>query len=272
MKFQGKRVLITGGAGGIGLCTARQFSKAGAELILTDVDADALAKAAEELSVAGPVHTRVVDVSDRKAVYELADWVVGELGGLDVLVNNAGIGEHSEMADMKLDRWDKLVAVNLMGPLNHVYAFLPHFKERRAGHIVNVSSGQAYFRLPTWGAYAAIKAALGVFSEVLHFELKKYGIKVTTVYPFMVNTPFYKDVQSDTWGSRMSMKLLPLYSQSPKKVGKIIYKAIRRGAKVETVSFLNDVAFYAQVVPLANDVIARTSNFLLARGAGDEAA
>ena len=188
-----------------------------------------------------------------------------------MLVNNAGIGHQGELAETSLETWDQLLAVNLMGPLNHVYAFLPHFKERRAGQIVNVSSGQVFFRLPTWGAYAAIKAALGVFSEVAHFELRKYGIGVTTFYPFMVNTPFYDEVEGDTWGSRMSMKLLPLYSQKPEKVGRILFRAVRRRAKVETVSVINDVGFYAQFVPLANDVIARTSNFLLAKGTGGEA-
>jgi NAD(P)-dependent dehydrogenase (short-subunit alcohol dehydrogenase family) len=272
-KFKGKRVLITGGAGGIGLCTAQQFARDGAELVITDINSEALAEAAASLGADGTkVHTRVVDVSDRAAVQALAAWVVDDLGGLDVLVNNAGIGHHGEMGEMQLTEWDKLLAVNLMGPLNHVYAFLPHFKAKRAGQIVNVSSGQAFFRLPTWGAYAAIKAALGVFSEVLHFELRKYGIKVTTVYPFMVNTPFYKDVEGDTWADKMSMKLLPWYSMTPERVGKIIFKAVRRRARVEKVSILNDVGFYAQFVPMATSIIASTSNFLLAGGADDDKA
>ena len=272
-KFKGKRVLITGGAGGIGLCTAQQFARDGAELVITDINSEALAEAAASLGADGTkVHTRVVDVSDRAAVQALAAWVVDDLGGLDVLVNNAGIGHHGEMGEMQLTEWDKLLAVNLMGPLNHVYAFLPHFKAKRAGQIVNVSSGQAFFRLPTWGAYAAIKAALGVFSEVLHFELRKYGIKVTTVYPFMVNTPFYKDVEGDTWADKMSMKLLPWYSMTPERVGKIIFKAVRRPARVEKVSILNDVGFYAQFVPMATSIIASTSNFLLAGGADDDKA
>ncbi|MDP7114365.1 MAG: SDR family oxidoreductase [Myxococcota bacterium] len=267
-RIVGKRVLITGGASGIGLCAAEEFARAGAELVLTDVNIDGLAAAAEQLRGLGAtVHTRVVDVSDRAAVNELARWVIDDLGGLDVLVNNAGIGHQGELAETSLETWDQLLAVNLMGPLNHVYAFLPYFKQRRAGQIVNVSSGQVFFRLPTWGAYAAIKAALGVFSEVAHFELRKYGIGVTTFYPFMVNTPFYDEVEGDTWGSRMSMKLLPLYSQKPEKVGRILFDAVRRRAKVETVSVINEVGFYAQFVPLANDVIARTSNFLLAKGA-----
>jgi len=271
-KFSGKRVLITGGAQGIGLCTAREFALAGAELVLTDINADALETAHGELADTGAtIHTRVVDVSKRDQVDEMAAWIIDDLGGLDVLINNAGIGHMGELAETSLDTWEKLVQVNLLGPLYHVYAFLPHFKAKRSGHIVNVSSGQAFFRLPTWGAYASIKAALGAFSEILHYELKKYRIKVTTVYPFMVNTGFYDEMDGDTWGSRMAMKLVPYYSQTPKRVGRIIFKAVKRGKKLEMVNVINDVAFYSQVIPFANGVIARSSDLLLSKSARGEA-
>ncbi|MFH2008498.1 MAG: SDR family oxidoreductase [bacterium] len=264
----GKRVLVTGGARGIGLCTAEAFALAGSELVLTDIDEDALDKAETLLSGHGsPVHTRVVDVADSEQVYALARWVIEELGGLDVLINNAGLGHHGELADTTLETWKKLLSVNLMGPLNHISAFLPHFKQRRAGHIVNVSSGQAFFRLPTWGAYASVKAALGVFSEILQFELRKYGIRVTTVYPFMVDTGFYDDIEGETMVGRLAMKLVPYYSMSPERVGQIILKAVRKGTKVEMVSVLNDVANYVKLVPFANDVISSTSNFFLASDA-----
>jgi len=265
---KGKRVLITGGAGGIGLCTAEEFAKAGANLVLTDLDAEGLEAAKTKLQSYGvQVDIRAMDVSSKKQVKDMADWVINDLGGLDILINNAGVGHNGELVDTTLKQWEKLISVNLQGVLYHVYAFLPYFKKHKKGHIVNVSSGQAFFRLPTWGAYASIKAALGAFSEILFFEVRKYGIKVTTVYPFMVNTPFYKGVDGDTWGAKMSMKLLPYYSMTPEKVGKIIFKAVRKNAKVEMVSILNDVGFYAQFIPGANDIIARASNFLLAKRA-----
>jgi len=268
-KLQGKRVLITGGAGGIGFCTAEEFGRAGCEVVITDIDAAKLEEASGKLSARGVrVHTRVVDVVDPAQVEAMARWVLEDLGGLDVLINNAGIGHSGELAETSIETWQKLLAVNLLGPLYHVYAFLPHFKERRAGHIVNVSSGQSYFRLPTWGAYASIKAAFGAFSEILHFELRKYRVGVTTVYPFMVNTPFYKDIHGETWGARLSMKLVPYYSMTPERVGRIIFKAVKRGAKVERVSLFNELGRCAQFVPFANDVMALTSNFFLAKRAG----
>ncbi len=207
-KLQGKRVLITGGAGGIGLCTAKEFLKAGCEVIITDIDAGSLEDAREKLAGDGlPVHTRVVDVVNREQVNEMAKWALETVGGLDVLINNAGIGYNGELAETSIETWQNLLSVNLLGPLYHIYAFLPHFKEKGSGQIVNVSSGQSYFRLPTWGAYASIKAAFGAFSEILHFELKKKNIRVTTVYPFMVNTGFYDGVEGESFGTWLSVRM-----------------------------------------------------------------
>jgi NAD(P)-dependent dehydrogenase (short-subunit alcohol dehydrogenase family) len=262
-----KIVLITGGASGIGLCTAEEFAKAGATLILTDINGGALAAAAERVGRhGGTVHTRVVDVTSRTQVEELAQWVLATCGGLDVLINNAGIGHHGEMADTSLETWKKLVDVNLWGPLYHTYAFLPAMLERGRGHIVNVSSGQAFFRLPTWGAYAAIKAAAGAFSEVLHFEVRRRGVRVTTVYPFMTNTPFYNGVQGETWASRLSMKLLPYYSMTAERVGRIVFEAVRDDRRVEMVSPLNLVGFYTHLVPPLFTAVSEVAAFFMAKG------
>ncbi len=262
-----KRVLITGAARGIGLATARFFALAGAELILCDRDAAELREAAAELKFTGArIHARVVDVAQAEAVAELAAWVEQDLGGLDVLINNAGIGHHGELAETSLEVWRRLIAVNLMGPIYHIDAFLPAMIRRRSGQIVNISSGQAFFRLPTWGAYAAIKAALAVMSEVLHFELKKHRIQVTTVYPFMVQTAFYDRIEAKTWTDKMSMRLLPYYADRPEKVGRRIFAAVCKAKAVETVHPLNDLAFYGQVLPLFSRLLARTSGYLLTSG------
>jgi NAD(P)-dependent dehydrogenase (short-subunit alcohol dehydrogenase family) len=261
-----KKVLITGGAKGIGLCTAREFAKAGCVLILTDIDSVALQAAEQEFTDHKvPVYTKLVDVTRENEVQDLTQWVLEHVGGLDILINNAGIGHHGELADTTIQKWKQLLDVNLLGPLYHTYAFLPHFKAQKAGHIVNISSGQAFFRLPTWGAYASIKAALGAFSEILHFEMRKYNIHVTTVYPFMVNTPFYDDIHGDTWVGKLSMRLLPYYSMTPEKVARIIFKAVQRKTKIEMVSFFNQIGLYAQFLPFASDIVALISNYFLAK-------
>lgn len=272
MELADKLVLITGAAGGIGSSTADEFAKAGCQLILTDIDADALEGTAAELrdKYGVRVETYSYDVSDRAQVEEMVASVLDKHGRLDVLINNAGVGHHGQLTETSLETWKRLVDVNLWGPLYHIYAILPSMKSARSGQIVNVSSGQSFFRLPTWGAYAAVKAGVGAFSEILHFELRKYGILVTTVYPFLVDTPFYRGIEGDTMMGKLSMKLMPLYSMKPDTVGKIIFKAVKNKRRVEMVSILNDVAKVGQSLPLVPDVVAMITDRLLAPRPGSE--
>jgi short-subunit dehydrogenase len=223
------------------LCTAEYFANDGAKLILTDIKEDALAEAKQKLLAQGAtsVDTFVVDVSKQDQVDRMAAAVLRAHGRLDVLINNAGVGYMGEIFDTPIAKWRQLVDVNLWGPLYHIYAFLPSMIAAGGGHIANISSGQVFYQLPTWGPYAAVKAALGVMSEILHWEMRKYHIKVTTVYPYMVNTGFYHGIQSDSVVGQLSMKLMPYYSHSPEKVAKIIYQAIRREKHVELVTVIN---------------------------------
>lgn len=266
-QLAGKYVLITGGAQGIGLHTAREFAEAGCHLILTDINADKLEAAANELETHNvQVFRFVVDVADRDQVENLAKEVIAKCGRIDILINNAGVGMHKELEFTNLEEWQKLLAVNFWGPLYHIYAFLPYMKQQGSGQIVNVSSGQAFFRVPTWGAYAAIKLAIGAVSEIMHYEVRKYGIKVTTVYPYMVNTGFYNDVESHSWGSRLMLRFLPYYSQKPETVGKTIYNAVRKGKRVEMVNVLNYIGKYINVLTPISNFVSSTASFLLSRG------
>ena len=261
-----KSVLITGGAGGIGLAAAKVFARKGWRVLLSDLDSERLAIAAAELrALSAEVETWIVDVTSREAVDECAQEILARHGHLDVLINNAGVGHHGEIASTSIETWKLLIDVNIWGPLYHIYAFLPSMKARGEGQIVNVSSGQAFIKMPTWGAYAAIKAALGVASEVLHWELRKHGLRVTTVYPGMVNTGFYSDVETKTLGGKLSMLALPLYSMSPQRMGKILYRAVTRHEKVELSNLHNRFAWFTQGLPLVPDLTALVSERLLAK-------
>jgi short-subunit dehydrogenase len=263
-KLKGKKILITGAALGIGRCMAKLFARDGCELILTDLNETSLKQAVEELSGDGvKVHSYVVDVSNREEVEKMAADVIENIGNIDILINNAGIGHSGEIIETSLEKWKKLMDVNFWGPLYHIYAFLPSMVKAGKGHIVNMSSGQAFYRLPTWGPYAIIKLALGGFSELLRFELKKFKLKVTTVYPFMVNTGFYDDVEGETLGTKLSMKLLPYYSMTPEKVARIVYRAVKKQKPVEMVSVMNDIgAFSRSFGPLSNLITAVSLGFL----------
>lgn len=260
-----KYVLITGAAQGIGFETALQFAAVGCHLILTDIDEVTLAKAKAKIrkKTTKEIHTYTVNVADKVAVQYLASRVYEEVGGVDVLINNAGVGYHGPMEDMSLYTWQKLIDINLWGPLYHIYAFLPMMKKQGRGHIVNVSSGQAFFKLPTWGAYAAIKMAIGAVSEILHYELQKYDINVTTVYPYMVNTGFYNEVEGESLGAKLAMKLLPLYAQKPKTVAQKIFKAVDAGKRVEMVNVLNNVAKGLHFISPVSNLFSKGVNLAL---------
>jgi NAD(P)-dependent dehydrogenase (short-subunit alcohol dehydrogenase family) len=269
-RLAGKTVLITGGANGIGYCTAMKFAEEGCQVIITDINKKALEKAAKDLKKTGAsITTFVSDVSNRKQVQKLAQDIEEQFGGLDVLINNAGIGYNGELVETTYEDWERLININFWGPLNHVYSFLPLMIKQGGGQIVNVSSGQAFFRMPTWGAYATVKLALGGFSEILHFEVKKFNINVTTVYPYMVNTGFYNDMATDTFGARMTKKLLPYYSQTPETVGKIIFKAVKKKKRLEMVHVLNDVGFYSRFFPHISSAVSTVTNRFMSKDAKD---
>lgn len=259
-QLTGSRVLITGAAGGIGYETAVQFARAGAELILSDRDQDALERASQKLRAHGvAVHTYVVDVSDQAAVEAMAADVAETTGGVDILINNAGMGYVGALAETSLETWKTLMNVNFWGPLHHIYAFLPQLK-KEGGQIVNVASGRAFYGLPAWGAYAVVKAALGVASELLHLELHRYGIHVTTVYPFAVD-PLPEPSAPVTWAERLSKKLAP----SPERVGVRILRATQKKPKTERVNVVGEIGYRTHRLPWASTLIARTSHFVWGR-------
>ncbi|HOU54846.1 MAG TPA: SDR family oxidoreductase [Myxococcota bacterium] len=247
----GARVLITGAGGGIGRCLAREFARARCVLFLTDRDAEGLDRTAEEVRALGAeVFVRAVDVTDREAVAACLPWVENQGGPLDVLINNAGVGHSGPLTTTSFEVWRRLVEVNLFGAIHHVETFLPGMLQRSRGTVVNVSSGQAFFRLPGWGAYAAVKAALGIWSEMLAFEVAPRGVRIVTAYPFLVRTGFYRDVDPGrTAWSRWSMRLLPLCSVSPESAARRIFLAARNGTRVEWMHPLNQVGFYQHLLP-----------------------
>lgn len=263
---KGKTVLITGAASGIGYCLAEEFAKAGSTLVISDINHDGLEQAAERLRRhGGPVHAFRVDIAKQAMVETMIAKVQATIGQVDILVNNAGIGHNGEIVETDLKTWKKLMDVNFWGPLYHIYAILPAMVQRQNGHIVNVSSGQAFFRLPTWSVYATVKLALGAFSEMLHFEVSKFGIRVTTVYPFMVNTPFYRHIEGDTYFGKLSMKLVPYYSNSPETVAHKIFQAVRRDDRVEMVNILNHLGFFTQAIPPLATTVAWVTNYFLGK-------
>jgi 3-oxoacyl-[acyl-carrier protein] reductase len=188
----GKVAIVTGGSRGIGLAIARALLDRGASVaIMATSDATLKAAAAELRKVTRlEVLSIRADVRRQDEVEAAIDAAVRQFGGLDVLVNNAGVGVFRSVADTSSDEWHQVIDINLTGVFYCCRAALPHLQKRRGGWIINVSSLAGSNAFPEAAAYCASKAGLNAFSEALMQEVRHDGIRVACVAPGSVRTGF----------------------------------------------------------------------------------
>jgi len=182
-----KRVLITAGASGIGREIVHAFSAIGAQVAVIDVDASLLAT----LRVAHPaVITDTCDLAVRAQIEAIVPRVIATLGGLDVLVNNAGIaGATSLVESYDPDTWDQVMRVNLSGTFNVTRLAIPHLRKSHGGSIINMSSAAGRLGYPQRSAYAVSKWGIVGFTKTLSMELGEAGIRVNAILPGPVAGP-----------------------------------------------------------------------------------
>ena len=193
-----KRCLVTGAASGIGRATALAAAREGALLFLTDLNAEALeATVAEVRGFGGRVEWHATaDLTDHDAVVALAAEVHRDHGSMDVVMNVAGVSTWGAIERLRHSDWEKVIDINLMGPISVLECFVPPMIEAgRGGHIVNVSSAAGLFGLPSHAAYSASKFGLRGVSEVLRFDLRRHDIGVSLVCPGGVKTPLVNTVE-----------------------------------------------------------------------------
>lgn len=190
--LDGKVVAITGAASGIGRELALQSAERGARLAISDWDAEGLAETAALARErrAGDLFSDVVDVSDRTQVGAWAGAVVERFGGVDMLVNNAGVTVTGDFEEMTYEDFDWIVGVNFHGVVNGTKEFLPHLIASGDGHLVNISSLFGFMSMPGQTAYNATKYAVRGFSEALREEMliNRHPVAVTCVHPGGVKT------------------------------------------------------------------------------------
>lgn len=175
------RVLVTAGAGGAGLTISRRFSEAGAKVIVCDIDKNALASLKKsDISVEGIE----ADVGNEQSVETLFDRIEKHLGGLDVLINNAGIaGPTATVEDVTLDEWNKTLAVNLTGQFLCIRRAVKLFKPQKSGSIINISTMSARVGLPLRAPYVVSKEGVLGLTRTLARELGPSGIRINAILP-----------------------------------------------------------------------------------------
>jgi len=183
--------VITGGSKGIGLGIAHALASAGYNIVIAARDRAALAEAEKQIAQSGAgVMASAVDVRDYAAVEKLMQDAAGRFGGIDVLVNNAGVGRFAAVDEMSLDDWHTVIDTNLNAAFYCTRAALPYLRKSPNAYVINISSlaGKNWFA--GGAAYCASKAGLNAFSESLMQDVRQHDIRVSYVMPGSVNTAF----------------------------------------------------------------------------------
>ena len=190
--LHGKVALVTGGSRGIGLAIARALVADGARVAVTGRSAAHLSSARPTIEAAGPgsVETLQADVRRYSDVHRAVEAVVSRFGGLDIVVNNAGVGIFTAVTSMTPEQWAEVIETNLTGVFNVCHAALPHLRGRGGAFIINISSLAGKNAFANGAAYCASKSGLNAFSEALMQEVRYDDVRVSYVMPGSVATAF----------------------------------------------------------------------------------
>ena len=226
--LSGSHAVITGGARGIGLATARRLVAVGTSVSLWDRDAAGLHAAATELSQDDPrahLHTEVCDITDHDQLRHALAGSVAALGPVDILINNAGHLAPGQFVDQEADTWITSLDVNLNALVYLTRLVIPGMYERRSGHVVNISSAAGTIGIPGLAVYSAAKWGVWGFSEALRAEARPHGVMVSSIHPSYIADGMFAGAELKGVGKL----IVPLLRSHDVVAEAIVESALRRG-------------------------------------------
>jgi NAD(P)-dependent dehydrogenase (short-subunit alcohol dehydrogenase family) len=258
MRLRGLTAVITGAGGGIGRAIALSLARRGCHLALADVDETGMAETMVQARGYGiRVSAHRVDVADRVAVAEFPGIVAAEHGGVDVLVNNAGVAVGGTFEQVCEEDFEWLFEINFWGVVRMTRAFLPLLRASGDARVVNLSSVYGLIAPPEQVAYAASKFAVRGFSEALRHELEGSGIGITVVHPGGINTSIAEKARipagiSEEEIARRRARYRKLLKLPPEIAGETIVSGIeRRQARVLIGSDAKIISLIARLLPVS---------------------
>jgi NAD(P)-dependent dehydrogenase (short-subunit alcohol dehydrogenase family) len=236
--LENKVVAITGAGSGIGQALAIRLAKEGCRLALSDINAAGLDETARMAGGAGTsVSTHLVDTGNREQVYRYADDAAAHHGGVDMIINNAGVAVTESLENVSYEDFEWLININMWGVVYGTRAFLPLLKKRGKGHIVNISSINGMIPFSHNGPYNMSKCAVRAFSETLMQELAGTGVSVSSVHPggidtnIVSNSRFFHSASGSQSKAEAAESFSRIAKTSPDKAARIIIAGIKKNKK-----------------------------------------
>lgn len=246
-----KRAFITGAASGLGKAFCIELAKDGWNLGMADINVKELETAAAEINTfGGTTWLYPLDVSDKEQYAKVAQAFLTDAGGIDLLFNNAGVGDGGAFEEYGLENYEWMVGINQMGVVYGCHYFIPAMKKQRSGHILNTASAAAIGCAPTMGAYNMTKAAVVAISETLYGELMDHNIQVSCIQP----TYFRTNVVQYARGGELVKKATQLFiEKSGLEADAVAQEILNRAGKKELYIILPEAArkmwFFKRLAP-----------------------
>jgi len=235
-----KRAFITGAASGLGKAFCIELAQDGWTLGIADINRELLNTVAKEFEALGAKTIAFqLDVSDRIQYKQVADEFLAKAGGIDLLFNNAGVGDGGIFEEYSLDNWEWMTRVNQFSVIYGCHFFIPSFKKQRSGHILNTASLAAVSCAPTMGAYNMTKAAVVAISETLYGELMDFNVKVSCLQPGYFKTNI---AQSARGGDRVKRTTQFFIDHSKLEAKDVATEILHRAGKGELYIILPELA------------------------------
>lgn len=225
-----QRIFITGGASGLGQAIALRYARAGWRVCIADVNGARGAETLKALTALTPhAHSLRCDVTREEELRAASEWLTSSWGGVDVVVNNAGVAQAGAIEEVPLEDWQWILDINLLGVVRGCKVFTPLFKRQGHGYFVNVASMAGLLDAPMMSSYNATKAAVVSLSETLHNELADDHIGVSLVCPSFFKTNLAESLRTSNPGLRTALgKLLERSPITAEDIADQIFRAVER--------------------------------------------
>ena len=238
--YPAKRTFVTGAGSGLGKALCEELALDGWTLGIVDINQQTLAEAGKRfVSLGARILPYQLDVSDRQKYQQVAQDFLSKTGGIDLLFNNAGVGDGGLFEEYSLDDWEWLTRVNQFSVIYGCHFFIPAFKKQKSGHILNTASLAAVSCAPYMGAYNMTKAAVVAISETLYGELMDYQVKVSCIQPSFFKTNIAQGVRGGETIRKMTQFFIDRSGLEAKDVAQEI---LHRAGKGEFYIFLPGTA------------------------------